>query len=193
VLAGAARSYVDRAGKLWTPDRYFTGGKAVRSSVQHIWRTQDPSIYRSSRQGDFHYDIPLKPGIYELRLHFAETFYGPEEIGSGGEGSRVMTARVNGKLLLDDFDVLLDAGGSRTADIKVFTGVSPAPDGELHLVFSSLRGGSATLSAVEILPGLRGGQRPVRISTRDVPYYSNDSLWWGPDDYFKGGQFEFHR
>jgi Malectin domain len=193
VLAGAARSYVDRAGKLWTPDRYFTGGKAVRSSVQHIWRTQDPSIYRSSRQGDFHYDIPLKPGIYELRLHFAETFYGPEEIGSGGEGSRVMTARVNGKLLLDDFDVLLDAGGSRTADIKVFTGVSPAPDGELHLVFSSLRGGSATLSAVEILPGLRGGQRPVRISTRDVPYYSNDSLWWGPDDYFRGGQFEFHR
>lgn len=188
ILAGASRSYVDRAGKLWGPDRYFTGGKAVRSSVQHIWRTPDTSIYRSSRQGDFRYDVPLKPGLYELRLHFAETFYGPEEIGGGGEGSRVLTVQANSKPLLADFDVALDAGGSRTADIKVFTGVSPADDGQLHLSFSSVRGGNAMLSAIEILPGLPGRQRPVRIVTRDVPYYSNDSRWWGPDDFFKGGQ-----
>ena len=38
------------------------------------------------------------------------------------------------------------------------------------------------------MPGLRTGQRPVRISARDVPYYSNDSRWWAPDNYFKGGQ-----
>ena len=116
ILAGSSRNYFDRAGKLWSPDMYFTGGKAIRSSVQHIWRTQDPNIYRSSRQGDFRYDVPLKPGTYELRLHFAETFYGPEEIGIGGEGSRIMSARANGTILLDDFDVVLDAGGSRTAD-----------------------------------------------------------------------------
>ena len=188
ILAGASRSYVDRAGKLWSPDAYFSGGKGVRSTVQHIWRTQDANIYRSSRQGDFQYDIPLKPGVYELRLHFSETFYGPEEIGNGGEGSRVMTATANGKVLLNDFDVVLDAGGSRTADVKVFTGISPGNDGQLHLSFSSVRGGSAMLSAIEILPGLKDGQRPVRIVTRDVPYYSNNSRWWGPDIYFKGGQ-----
>jgi hypothetical protein len=188
ILAGASRSYVDRAGKLWGPDAFFSGGKGVRSTVQHIWRTQDANIYRSSRQGDFQYDIPLKPGVYELRLHFAETFYGPEEIGGGGEGSRVMTASINGKALLNDFDVVLDAGGSRTADVKVFTGISTGSDGQLHLSFSSVRGGSAMLSAIEILPGVKVGQRPVRIVTRDVPYYSNDSRWWGPDTYFKGGQ-----
>jgi hypothetical protein len=188
ILAGSNRSYVDRAGKLWSPDAYFSGGKGVRSTVQHIWRTQDANIYRSSRQGDFQYDIPLKPGVYELRLHFAETFYGPEEIGSGGEGSRLMTTSANGKLLLNDFDVVLDAGGSRTADVKVFTGIPPGSDGKLHLTFSSVRGGSAMLSAIEILPGLKDSQRPVRIITRDVPYYSNDSRWWGPDTYFKGGQ-----
>ena len=188
ILAGSSRSYVDRAGKLWSPDTHFIGGTTMRSSVQHIWRTQDPSIYRSSRQGEFRYDIPLKPGTYELRLHFAETFYGPEEIGSGGEGSRIMAARANGKILMDDFDVVLDAGGSRTADVKVFTGISPDQDGQLHLSFSSSRGGSAMLSAIEILPGLRRGLRPVRISMRDIPYYSNDSRWWGPDNYFKGGQ-----
>jgi len=188
ILAGGNHSYVDRAGKSWSPDRFYTGGQTTRSSVQHIWRTQDPNIYRGSRQGDFRYDIPLKPGIYELRLYFVEVFYGPEEIGSGGEGSRIMTVKANDNLLLNEFDVLLDAGGSRTADVKVFTDISPAKDGQLHLAFSSMRGGSATVSAIEILPGLRGRQRPVRITTRDVPYYSNDSLWWAPDDYFRGGQ-----
>jgi hypothetical protein len=188
ILAGASRNYVDRAGKLWNADAYFVGGKPVRSPVQHIWRTQDPSIYRNSRQGDFRYDIPLKPGTYELRLHFAETYYGPEEMGGGGEGSRVMNITANGEALLNDLDVVLDAGGSRSADVKVFTGQSPAGDGQLHLSFSSARGGSAMLSAIEILPGLQESQRPVRIVTRDVPYYSDDSRWWGPDSYFKGGQ-----
>jgi len=188
ILAGASRTYVDRAGKLWGPDRYYTGGRSVRSSVQHIWRTLDPGIYRSSRQGDFRYDIPLKPGIYELKLHFAETFYGPEEIGGGGEGSRILNVDANGKTLLRDLDVALDAGGSRTADVKVFTNIAPSADGNLHLSFSSERGGIAMLSAIEILPGLPGSQRPLRIVMRDVPYYSNDSRWWGPDAYFKGGQ-----
>ncbi len=187
ILAGSMRKYVDHAGKVWNPDTYFSGGNAVQSAVQHIWRTQDPIIYRSSRQGDFSYNIPLKPGTYELRLHFAETVYGPENTGGGGEGSRTMTVTVNGETALRDFDVLADAGGERTAEVKVFHDISPGSDGQLHLSFSG-RNGSAMLSAIEILPGLRGQVRPVRIVARDVPYYSNDSRWWSPDNYFKGGQ-----
>jgi len=187
ILAGSSRKYVDHAGKLWSPDTYFAGGSAVQSAVQHIWRTQDPIIYRSSRQGDFTYNIPLKPGTYELRLHFAETIYGPENAGGGGEGSRTMSVTANGQTLLRDFDVLADAGGERTAEVKVFHDISPAADGQLHLNFSG-RSGSAMLSAIEILPGVRGQIRPVRIASRDVPYYSNDSRWWSPDNYFKGGQ-----
>lgn len=44
------------------------------------------------------------------------------------------------------------------------------------------------LSAIEVLPGIQGRIRPVRIVARDVPYYSNDSQWWGPDSCFKGGR-----
>ena len=188
ILAGSTRSYVDRSGKLWNPDAYFTGGTAVRSSVQHIWRTQDPAIYRSSRQGDFSYDIPLKPGIYELRLHFAETYYGPEDPGGGGEGSRIMNVAANGKPLISGLDVVADASGGRTADVRVFSDISPAQDGVLHLAFSSATG-RGMISAIEILPGYRSRMRPVRIVARDVPYYSNDSQWWSSDAYFKGGQF----
>ena len=188
ILAGSNRSYVDHSGKVWGPDSYFSGGTSVKSSVQRVWRTQDFAIYRTSRQGDFGYDIPLKPGVHELRLHFAETHYGPEEAGGGGEGSRVMTITANGRVLESDFDVVADSGAGRTADVKVFTDIAPAEDGLLHLRFSSSVGGTAMLSGIEILPGARGRTRPVRIVARDLPYYSNDSHWWSADTYFKGGQ-----
>lgn len=187
ILCGASRSLVDHAGKLWNADVAYTGGAPVNSGVQHIARTQNPAFYRTSRQGDFRYDIPLKPGLYELRLHFAETVYGPESTGTGGEGNRIMTVRANGKTLLSQFDVAADAG-SRTADVKVFPDIAPDHDGRLHLEFASERGTQATLSAIEILPGVRGHIRPVRILPRQTPYYSNDSLWWSPDAYFEGGQ-----
>jgi hypothetical protein len=179
---------VDHAGKLWTGDERFTGGTAVKGTVQHIWRTQDPAFYRTSRQGNFRYDLPLRPGVYELRLHFAETEFGPESTGTGGEGDRIMTVRANGKTLLSGFDVAADAGASRTADVKVFPDISPAKDGQLHLEFSGEAGKQAAVSAIEIVPGQKGHMRPVRILARQTPYYSNDSQWWSPDTYFEGGQ-----
>ncbi|MGO9637800.1 MAG: malectin domain-containing carbohydrate-binding protein [Terracidiphilus sp.] len=188
ILAGAGRSFVDHAGKLWNADAWFDGGTAVKSTVQHIWRTQDPDFYRTSRQGQFRYAIPLKKGIYELRLHFAETVFDPESTGTGGEGSRLMTVRANGRTLLTRFDVAADAGASRTADVKVFTDMAPEPDGLLYLEFSGEDGKQAILSAIEILPGFRGHIRPVRLLARQSPYYSNDSYWWSPDNYFQGGQ-----
>lgn len=188
ILAGEGRSYVDHTGKLWSADSWFTGGTPVKSSVQHIWRTQDPDFYRNSRQGQFHYDIPLKEGLYELRLHFAETVFGPESTGTGGEGDRIMTVRANGKTLLTNFDVVADAGASRTADVKVFPGISPGRDGMLHLEFAGEDGKQAALSAIEILPGAGSRIRPVRILARQTPYYSNDSHWWSPDNYFEGGE-----
>lgn len=193
VLAGSSRKYVDHAGKIWAPDAQFSAGTAVASNIQQVWRTQDPIIYRNSRQGEFAYDFPLKPGIYELHLHFAEMFYGSENPGGGGEGSRVMTVRANGQVLLHDFDVLADSGGARTAGVKVFPDISPGTDGHLHLSFSSAGSGTAMVSAIEILPGVRGHIRPVRLVARDVPYYSNDSRWWSPDTYFKEGQLSTSR
>jgi hypothetical protein len=188
ILAGASRSFVDHAGKLWSADAFFSGGAAVKSAVRHIARTQNPDFYRSSRQGNFRYDIPLKKGIYELRLHFAETVYGPEGAEAGGEGSRLLAVRANGKTLLSNLDIVADAGASATADVKVFPDLTPAPDGQLHLEFAGENGKQAILSAIEILPGAHGRIRPVRVLARQTPYYSNDSHWWSPDNYFEGGQ-----
>jgi hypothetical protein len=187
ILAGASRSFVDHAGKLWSADTWFDGGASVKTPGLPIGRTQDPDFYRASRQGQFRYRIPLKKGIYELHLHFAETQFDPEQNG-GGEGSRIFNVQANGKVLLSHFDIVADTGASRTADVKVFTDVSPAADGMLTLEFKAENGNQATLSALEILPGLRGRIRPVRLLARQTPYYSNDSHWWSPDSYFQGGQ-----
>ena len=187
ILAGASRSFVDHAGKLWSADCWFDGGSAIHAPGLHIARTQDPDFYRSSRQGQFRYRIPLRKGIYELRLHFAETQFDPEQNG-GGEGSRIFSVLANGRTLLSRFDIVADAGASHTADVKVFTDLSPAADGQLTLEFRAENNQQASLSAIEILPGLRGRMRPVRLLARPTPYYSNDSHWWSPDNYFQGGQ-----
>lgn len=186
ILAGSSRSLVDHAGKLWSADRWFEGGNAVKSQVVQIWRTQDPSFYRASRQGQFRYRIPLKKGIYELHLHFAETDFGAEK--GGGEGSRIFSVRANGRTLLEHFDLVADAGAGDTADVKVFTDVEPAQDGVLTLEFTAVGGSRAILSGIELLPGLRHKMRAVRLLPRQSPYYSNDSHWWSPDTYFAGGQ-----
>ena len=156
ILAGSSRSYADHADKLWKADAWFAGGTAVKNEARHIARTEDPSFYRNSREGEFRYDIPLKPGVYELHLFFAEMVYGEENNGVGGEGSRLMAVRANGQPLLSHFDVMADAGGDRIADDRVFPGLSPAKDGRLHLEFAGENGTNATLSAIEILPGVGG-------------------------------------
>ena len=110
-------------GSCGRADAGFTGGLAVKSAVQHIGRTLEPGFYKTSRQGQFRYDIPLKSGLYEMRLHFAETMYGPDTNGAGGEGSRVMTVHANGQTLLSHLMWLEMSGSSGMADVKVFSGI----------------------------------------------------------------------
>jgi hypothetical protein len=189
ILAGSnVTRYQDHAGKIWSGDRYFTGGTPDRSEKQFIYRTLDSEIYRVSRQGDFTYDIPLKPGVYELRLHFAETFFGPEELVGGGETSRLMHVIANGKPLLWMYDIYANAGGARTADVRVFNDITPAEDGFLHLKFSSRPNAKALLNAIEILPGVPGRIHTVRITPHDAAVLTKDGQEWSPDCYFKGGQ-----
>ena len=77
ILCGLDRgTYIDRFGYTWRSDEFFTGGSAVDSVNHPIWGTRDPRLYNYRREGQFRYDIPLNPGVYELRLHFAETVYG---------------------------------------------------------------------------------------------------------------------
>jgi hypothetical protein len=188
LLAGSKdASSVDSSGRLWAGDRFFRGGTVVSRADHHIKGTLDPKLYRTAREGDFRYDIPLKPGNYELHLHFCELEYGQENQESTGEGNRRFRVSANGKVLLRDFDILSDAGFENTPDEKRFTDISPGADGILHLEFVPLKG-KAVLSGIELLPGVSGKQRPIRILA-GAPAVHADSLlqWWSGDRYFLSG------
>jgi hypothetical protein len=186
ILAGSNAPYVDRFGKTWGPDRYFSGGSVFDVPDHPIFGTRDPKIYRTRREGLFGYDIPLKKGVYELRLHFAETLYGDANIAGGGEASRIFAVEANGKRLLDGLDVIGEAGAS-TADVRAFKDISPQADGQLHLKFTPVNS-NAFLNAIEITPGMPGKMAPIRLISRDHGYTGRDGVFWEADRYSHGGQ-----
>jgi hypothetical protein len=185
-------NYVDRSGNLWGPDRYFSGGEAADQSQQFIARTLDPTLFQSFRRGDFSYDIPLRPGVYELRLYFSETYFGPGTIDLGtGEGDRVFDVNMNGKPLLTGFDIIADAGSNKAADVRVFKDVMPASDGYLHLQFRR-NASNPMINAIEITPSSPGRMQPIRIVAQDNSYTDKDGNVWHPDNYFGGGRHALH-
>ncbi len=161
ILAGLeSGTYVDRFGKTWQSDRYFQGGAVFESTGHPIAAARDPRLFRSRREGAFTYDIPLPAGVYELRLYFAETLYGENNVAGGGETSRIFNVNANGAPILSGFDVIGEVGAS-TADVRAFKDISPAPDGKLHLKFDP-QTNPAIVSAIEITPGTPGRLRPIR-------------------------------
>jgi hypothetical protein len=187
IRVGSKVEWTSSLGQVWQPDQHYTGGQAVLEPPRLIRNTQDQTLYLTRREGDFQYDIPLDPGVYELHLHFAETLYGPDNPARGGEASRIFRILANGEVLIPGLDVLADAGGSNTADIVVFKDIRPAPDGFLHLAFVSNRREKAMLSGIEIVPGTPGRMLPVRLSTAPYSFQDRTGQQWLSDRYYVGG------
>ncbi|MGA3239204.1 MAG: malectin domain-containing carbohydrate-binding protein [Bryobacteraceae bacterium] len=179
-------AYTDRFGRIWQSDRYFQGGAIFDSTGRAILAARDPRLFSSRREGAFTYDIPLPPGVYELRLYFAETLYGENNMAGGGETSRIFSVFANGAGILNGFDVIGEVGAS-TADIRAFKDISPAADGKLHLRFEP-QTNPAIVSAIEITPGTPGKLRPIRIVSREHPYTDKQGRTWAADGYSRGGQ-----
>jgi hypothetical protein len=191
VLSGYSKDkHIDSSGNVWLDDRYFSGGEAVTQSPQFIARAPDMTLYQTFRSGTFAYNIPLKPGNYEMHLYFVETQYGPGTL-SGGETTRLFNVDVNGKRLLNIFDIIKDAGGNNIADVRVFKDVRPTTDGYLHLRFEALNN-PAILNAVEIMPAPPGKIRPIRFVAQNNSYTDHAGNVWNPDCFYSGGQLALH-
>jgi PKD repeat protein len=129
----------------YNEDQYATGGETYSNPVA-IDGTIDDALYQTERYGDFSYNIPVEdPGLYDIKLHFAEIFHEVEE--PGGPGDRVFTVSIEGIPVLQSFDILSEVAPA-TALIKVFERVS-INDGVITIQFTSIKGNSK-LSAIEI-------------------------------------------
>jgi hypothetical protein len=170
---------IDRAGRAWNPDQYFSGGGSWQRAPGFIARTSDPFLFEHSRTGDFSYSIPLKPGFYELHLFFSTPVKANE--------STSFNVGINGEYPLMGFDINADALGEDIADERVFRDVTPGKDGFLRLQFVGATG-VPSLNAVEILPGELHSQLPIRLIMQTAPITDHDGRLWYADNYYMHGR-----
>jgi hypothetical protein len=146
----------------------------------------DMTVPQSQRQ--LRYDIPVRSGVYELRLYFADPMRQPDvDQKEDAQNYRHFQINLNGHPLLGDFDAVADAGSAAVA-VRVFKDVYPASDGKLHLEFLSSWGRPAFVSALEITPGTPGKLKAIRISAHQSDFVDAGGTQWSGDNYFIEGR-----
>jgi hypothetical protein len=142
--------YTDRSGQVWIPDLYASQGRLALHN-RPVEQTPDPGLYYGERYGHFSYAIPVATGRqYGLTLHFAETYFGPQNSAQGGVGSRLFDVYCNGVALLRNFDIFKEAGGADRAVQKTFHALPASPAGKLFLTFVPVKN-YACVNAIEVV------------------------------------------
>jgi hypothetical protein len=157
---GPAHAGVDYPGA-WTMDPGTGGacGPSIYGNPMPIAGTVDDSLFQGEMFGN-----PLTcalgggrlpVGPYQVRLLFAEIYFGPGCPGGGlGLGSRVFDVRIEGEVVLSGFDIFREGGcaasplGTGRPVVKSF--MTRIADGTLDLRFdASINNGK--ISAIELL------------------------------------------
>lgn len=133
--------FTDNEGEIWLADQYFTqtsGETGVISGA--IANTLDDALYLTDRYGDFVYTIPTSDNSpHEVSLLFAETYW--QETGA-----RVFRIRINGILVLNNFDIFAE-GGFMAALVKTF--VATPVNQQIAIQFQTIAD-NAVVSAILI-------------------------------------------
>src|SRR5690242_8674997 len=112
-------AYTASNGNTFLADQYFTGG-STNSTTGAIAGTTDQALYKDERWGAFSYRIPVVNGTYDVKLHFAEIYYGSVVPGSC-VAKRVFSMDVGDTPANPDvpnLDICLAAGGPNTAYVR---------------------------------------------------------------------------
>jgi len=142
-------NYTDRKGQIWGIDRYYIGGKDT-SDDKVTAGADDPDLFAGLRYGHFSYRLPVPSDKYKLRLLFSETFFGKDNRGKGGIGSRIFNVYCGGLEILHRFDILKEAGENQAIE-KVFHGITPNAQGRIELDFEPVVN-YAKVQAIELMP-----------------------------------------
>jgi hypothetical protein len=141
--------YTDSDGNVWMPERYFFGGR-LSSFGGGLSKIPDGRLYEWHRFGHFHYVVPVATGgKYTLKLHFKEHWFGVQNGGIGGVGSRVFDVSCNGSMLLRRFDISRESGSEPL--VKSFQHIEPTPQGKIEIYFTPAVN-YPSISAIEIIP-----------------------------------------
>ncbi|MDA0168656.1 Ig-like domain-containing protein [Solirubrobacter taibaiensis] len=155
-------AYVAASGVTFAADANFSGGSTA-STTQSISGTADQALYQNERWGNFSYAIPVANGRYDVRLHFAETYFGTAV--AGGAGSRVFGFDVVDTALNPDLSGIdsFAAAGARGAHIRTVPNVQIS-DGTLNLRSVYGAADDPQVAAIEVIPAAPAG--PPAITQR---------------------------
>ena len=123
----------DSLGQSWMPDQFGAGGRTIEH-VGDIEGAKDSRLFAVERYGNFNYAIPVADGSYNLAVYMAEAYFGPENPGGGGPGTRVFDIYCNGLVLAREFDILSRVGANRMFVFQSY-GLRPNAQGKLNLSF----------------------------------------------------------
>lgn len=189
ISVGAATPVIDRVGREWAADVFFEGGRTAKiTNPATVAFTRAAEVYATRREGDFVYRIPVAPGHYEVKLHFAEGQYGETKTAGGGETSRAFQVLLNGALVENPLDIAAAAGGPDIALVRVYPGVVPSEEGTITIHLKSLGNEKAILNGIEVAPGLPDRQQPLRMVAGTRRYIDDSGRVWEPEDYYTGGR-----
>ncbi len=171
------RPYTDHSGIRWEPQPGCEGGESVSPTGLTFAGTEDSTIYDGGIRGIVRCTFHARPGLYEMRLHFAE----PSNLEPA---HRVVTLAVNAGPTMS-VDVVDRAGADRAATVFTIPGIRPENDGTIHLDFTSE---VSPLNAAEILPAPTVQPLPIRIVASSSPFIDASGNRWLSDRYFRGGR-----
>jgi Malectin domain/Domain of unknown function (DUF1929)/Bacterial Ig-like domain/Bacterial Ig domain len=160
---GAA--YTARTGATFAADGSVTGGQ-TNSITQAVTGTNDPTLYQNERWGQFTYSIAVPNGTYDVRMHFAELYYGTSVAGSC-VGKRIFSMDVLNTTVSPDIknlDVCAAAGGARIALVRTVSAVQ-VTNGTLQVksVYGSVD--DPEITAIEVVPATSTPTPPTVTST----------------------------
>ncbi|MGY1621442.1 malectin domain-containing carbohydrate-binding protein [Geodermatophilus sp. SYSU D00965] len=109
-------------GRVWSADLGTQARTVAVAEDRDIRGTRADVLYRTSRVGEFRYELPVgEAGEYVVRMHAAEPWFGVDG-RPGGRGSRVFSVSIeDGEVGSPRVDVARAAGGPLRAWTKAWT------------------------------------------------------------------------
>jgi hypothetical protein len=145
------RAITDKNGVAWSADGAYNANRkygyvvstAGGDTASHPMDALDP-LYANERWGMSAYRFDVPNGKYTVRLHFTEIY---DLIAK--EGMRTFNVSLQGKPVLEKFDITKDAGGFGKVTVKEFKDVD-VTDGKLTIGFEKILE-FPTIQAIEVL------------------------------------------
>lgn len=142
--------YQTAGGKRYEADQEFSNNEyghtngTPESTQDTIVATPDVQLYQTGLWGDWRYLFNLPNGIYNVKLQFAEIWFGRN--GEDAKQNRVFNVYLEDKLVLEKFDIYKLAGHDRALDYDFIVEVK---DGQLNIDSLSLMDNSK-ISAIYV-------------------------------------------